>query len=666
MRLPGRAVSWSAWGSAAAFFAIGAFPLHSLDAYGHLAQGRQIAEAGGVPRLDPFSFWQPEPQPWSNYEWAYDLMTWLVYDHLGAAALIVLKCVALAALGFALVVLADRLAKGATLAAPVAATLLVSVAPMARIRFTVRPQIVGLVLPAVLLLGIHALYARETPRRTRRWLVLSLVLMHVAWVNMHGSHLLGLLITLLFLAFSVRTHAFKSMALLLLAQLLGTACTPFGIGIVTDALAHVFDPMYRSVVIEWGPWTPGRPLYLLIGPVVAALLMLAAMRPVTRSGRYGLAYGVFCVVVTVMAFRSLRFVAHQMLFTAPFIGAGLAQLRWVRAAERAVPWVLAIAIAASLSLAPRLEPFVPYGFSEPRLGHPFAVARVIDDHVGEPRILASIQESWPLMFAVPDGRVLVDGRVPFYGPQFIRMVTNSFSDGVAFDALLKQYDVNVVVVDHTDAGQTAAVEYLRHSVAWGLGQVQDRQSMFVREGAAPSLRPFEVLGPGYRVGRLLDPDVSEEEIGLEVERVGHHQSSSAIQSWIAGIRSLRMLARDSDRAGVRLVRDDMEREAARDAYRSLSSAAAVYPGFTAIELYRAMAASAACDRSEAEQALARAKYARETRETTLVGIELALRMGAAEARTRARQHVRWLASHPESGGDPWVVALSREIDARCP
>jgi len=227
-------VSRSAWICAAAFFLAGAFPLYNLDAYGHLAQGRQIAALGRVPTVDPFSFWKPTPQPWSNYEWGYDLVTWLMYDHFGPDALIVIKCLLLAALGYILVVLAHRLAKGAELAAPLAAVVAVFFAPLARIRFTVRPQIVGLVLPAVLLLGISAVYSKRTSPRVKRSVVIALGVMHVAWVNLHGSHLFGLLITILFLAFAVRTAAFASMALLLALQLIATACTPFGLDIVTE------------------------------------------------------------------------------------------------------------------------------------------------------------------------------------------------------------------------------------------------------------------------------------------------------------------------------------------------------------------------------------------------------------------------------------------------
>ena len=661
-----RVVSWSAWVCAAAFFLVGAFPLYNVDAYGHLAQGRQIAELGRVPHVDLFSFWKPTPQPWSNYEWGYDVGTWLIYDHFGPTPLILIKCLLLAALGYILVVLACRLARGAELAGPLAAAVLISFAPLARIRFTVRPQIVGLVFPAVLLLGISTVYSERTSRRVKGWVVVALGFMHVVWVNMHGSHLFGVLITVLFLTFSVRTAAFTSMVALLALQLLATACTPFGVDIVTDALAHVLRPEYRDVVTEWGPWSSAHPLYLLIGPVLATLLVLGAMRPVTRSGRFGLAYGVFCVLVSIMAFRSIRFVAHQLLFTAPFIAAGLAQVKWIRGSRRAVIVVAGLAFAWAMLASPRLEPYVPFGLGEPRLGHAFAAADVIKEHMEEPRILAPIQDSWPLMFAVPDGRFLIDGRVPFYGPEFIRQVTNSFSEPSALNEVLQGYEVDTVVVDHTRAGQSAAVEFLWRSPDWGLGQVQDRQSLFLRRASAPSLQPLRIVGPGYRVGRLLDPGVSNEDIELEASRVGRHPNSKAIQGWIHGLRLLRPLVREGGRAGVRRYRTDDEREAARQAYRSLSEAADIYPGFTSIELYRAMAAMAACDELHAREALEWAAYSGETRETSLVAVELALRTGEGSQRVAAEAHVARLLERDPSARDPWVAAIATDLQTRCP
>ena len=60
------------------------------DTFGHLAQGRAIAAHGGPGLSDPFSFWRETPQPWVDYEWGSDLLTWWIYAAGGWNALVVL------------------------------------------------------------------------------------------------------------------------------------------------------------------------------------------------------------------------------------------------------------------------------------------------------------------------------------------------------------------------------------------------------------------------------------------------------------------------------------------------------------------------------------------------------------------------------------------------
>jgi hypothetical protein len=659
-------MSWSAWASALAFFLAGLFPLFNADAYGHLAQGRQIRALGRVPDVDLFSFWQPAPQPWQNYEWAYDLMTWLVYDNLGANALILLKCLALATLGYLLVLLATRLASGAELAAPLTLTALLLALPVARFRFTTRPQIVGLLFPVILLFGISTLYAEQTSPRRKGWVLAALGLLHVVWVNSHGSHLFGAVITLIFAALAFRTAAFRWMVGLLLLQVLATACTPFGFSIATDAVSHVLRPEYRELVVEWAAWSPKDPLRLLIAPIVTALFVLVAVRPVTRSSRFGLGYGVFCVLLSIMAFRSMRFVAHQLLFCAPFIAAGLSQLPGFRAMRRSALGLAAVAAAASVLWMLQMVPAFGFGFGESKQGYPWASADIIERDVEKPRILASIQDSWLLMFAVPSGQLLIDGRVPFYGPEMIQRVSGNFTDPELFAAELSEYDVNTVVIDNTRSDHVAATEHLIDREDWALAFVEDGHSLFVRRDASPGIKPFEIVGAGYRTGRVLDAGYPDSEVSAEIALLGAQLNTTAIHAWHQGLELLRPLARDGDRAGIRMHRGPDEQARAQAAYEHLSVAANAYPGFTAIELYRAMAALSACDVAEARQALGRSVYGGQTRATSLVGLEVSLRAGGASERAAAAARVEHLNANPGSPGDPWFAAIAGDIDVRCP
>lgn len=665
--VPRRVVTVSAWASAIAFFLTGLFPFFNADGYGHLAQGRQIAELGRVPRVDTFSFWRSTPQPWTNYEWGYDLGSWCIYDRFGANGLILIKCIGLSALGYVLVRLAVRLSQGVSIAAPIALTALLSLLPIARIRFTVRPQIIGLVFPAFLLAGISTLYSEVTSPRTKKLVLLTLLIMQLVWVNAHGSHLLGIAITVVFLAFSWRTSAFRWMMALLGAQLLATTVTPFGASIVRDALDHLVRPEFRSAVTEWAPWSPDDPLRLLLGPVVVSVLVLVTLRPVARSGRFGLGYGVFCVLLCFMGFRSTRFVAHQVLFSAPFIAAGLSHNAGVVKVGRGVWVAVVFAAVVCVIWTSRLVPSFGAGFGEARGDYPWGSALVIERDVADARVLATIQDSWPMVFAAPSARFLVDGRVPFYGPEFIMKVTQSFAQPDSFAQLLQEHDVNAIVIDHTRADHLPATELLLHDPMWNLVFVEDGHSLFVRDDATGTLESLLIVAPGFREGRLLDRDASDADVEAELDRLDPPEAEGALHGWLRGLQALRPVARDGARAGLRMSVTAEERDQTRRAYRLLTEAATVYPGFPSIERYRAMAASSACKTDAARNALARASVTGPSRDTVLAELELTLRGPDGSARDDSLSHLAKLRADPRTKNDPWVLAIAAEADAnvRC-
>ncbi|MEM7137328.1 MAG: hypothetical protein AAF500_12150 [Myxococcota bacterium] len=657
-------VTLSAWVSAAGFGLSGYFPFFNADGFGHLAQGRQVAALGHVPHVDLFSFWRAEPQPWSNYEWGYDLASWWLYDTLGASGLVLIKCLLLAVLGWALVRLGVRLANGNRLAAPMVVGVAALALPIARTRLTVRPQVVGLVFAGLLLLGIGTFYNDNRGRRAKAVTLIGTIVMQVIWVNAHGSHLLGLAIGGLFLAFSWRTTAFRWMLALVVGQALAIGCTPFGFAIVGDSIAHLADPAFRDVVTEWAPWRATDPLRLLVGPTLFAVLTLVALRQVTQHGRFGLAYGSLGVLLCAMAFSSTRFVAHQVLLCSPFIAAGLSAMRPFKNRSAGVAALVAAAMVISVIWTARLEPRFGFGLGESRADAPWGSAAIIDEHLDEARVLATIQDSWLMMFATPKAKFLVDGRVPFYGPAFVSRVTESFADAVAFSALLDEFDVNAVVVDHTRADHIAATEWLSQDPRWSLVHVEDGHSLFVREDTRGPLTPLEVIAPGYRTGAILDPTQPEETIATEVARVTKDNDAGPMNAWLHGLQHLRPLTRDGGRAGLRAAMTPGETERARKAHALLSEAALAYPGFTSIEVYRALAAVASCELDDASRALRRAELAGQTRDTVLAGLELSLRRETDASRARA--HLTQLQAQPATANDPWVLALATDPSPPCP
>jgi hypothetical protein len=247
----------------------------------------------------------------------------------------------------------------------------------------------------------------------------------------------------------------------------------------------------------------------------------------------------------------------------------------------------------------------------------------------------------------------------------MQRVSQSFADQGRFDQLLREYELNTVVIDHTRSDHIAATEYLRGREDWRLAFIEDGHSLFVRRDASSQLEPFRILGAGYRAGRILDANVADAALSAEIGRIGTQENTASIHAWHEGLALLRPLARDGDRAGTRMHRNSNERALARAAYERLGIPAASFPGFTSIELYRAMAALSACDLDEARIALGRARYGGPTRETSLLALELGLRAGDDAERSKAAAHLEQLQANPTSRIDPWVIAIAADSGARC-
>src|SRR5688572_19146072 len=184
------------WAALAALVLAGLYPGDNPDTFGHLAQGRQIAELGRVPVLDTWSLLTPA-RPWHNYEWLSDLVFYGLYHVFGYDGLIGAKCVLLGATSWLLLRLAARW--GGARAEICAALVQIAGIPAVRFRLSDRPHVFGLCLAAAYLLclaGLAELDARAPATRRRLALLFGL---HVLWVNLHGSHLLGLGETVLFL-----------------------------------------------------------------------------------------------------------------------------------------------------------------------------------------------------------------------------------------------------------------------------------------------------------------------------------------------------------------------------------------------------------------------------------------------------------------------------------
>lgn len=654
--------------------AAGLFPVGNADAFGHLAAGRQIAQQGSIPRFDGFSLWKPTPQPWNNYEWLSDLLFWEAFSLFGSNGLIAFKLLLLAVLAGLLVWRGWR-ANG-NLAAWLTGLLIVAAIPGVRFRLAERPHLFGIVLAALFLAGLPRIVEQtdETASRVRAkiW-ICGLVVAQIGWVNLHGSNLFGLALTGIYLfAHLRRPAAVRYLAALLGLQLLASCLSPFGPTILFDSLRHIADPEYRKVVTEWASWSTNDPVWMLAAPLIQTSLAILAAPSLVRRGPAGWASLCVVFILAFMSFRSLRFIGEYLLLSAPVLAEGLAESlgKWPRKRLIAVslPIAAAICVAAPVGAA-YMPPFLPLGWGFTARNLPAGSAAWLAQYLPNPRLFAAIEDSWYLVYELPEARVLVDGRTPFYGARFVREATDALESPPLLRKLLEQYRIDVVVVRHVYQAHQAALRTMLELTDWRLVIIENRYATFIRlspyRGAMLSREALANLPVGYQTGAVWAPDADVAAQHRELKMLARYPNTEAYRGWISALAALKPMLRADGLAGLRPSRDADEQEAATAVAAQLLRTARAVDDIPIIHAYRAMAAVAACDLKTAREALEEARAQDDSRETLLIAQEIALR----ENRTaEVRDFLDKAYALGNTRSDPWLAALSAALanPPRCP
>jgi hypothetical protein len=652
----------------------GLHPVDNPDSFGHLAAGRQIAALGHVPSLDTFSYFRPASQPWVNYEWLSDVALFEVFRVAGFAGLNTGKLALIAAIAALMVWLA--FARAGKLGARLCALVLILAVPALRYRLSVRPHLFGLLWSAIYWIGLLAILAPDddtSMRRRRRW-VIALGCAHVVWVNLHGSHLLGLALTIVACVASVwRPAARKPLATLLGLELAASCISPYGPKIVAGAIEHVFDPRYRLIVGEWQAWTPAQPLWFALGIVLQALLVALAWRGLPRDAA-GLFMRLAALLTLLMAARSMRFVADFLVLSAPLVAEGFAQqyTRWrarrtgpshaSRSLQATSAWWLGLAAASGFAcqLSIRLPPYAAFGLGADTRTLPAASTAWLARERPHARVFAAMEDGWFAMWGAPDARVLMDGRVPFYGPDFMIAMIRAWSSGPALQEVITSSRTDAVIVQPALAEHQAALASMSSAPDFRMVMIENKHALFVKAGPSDGPAALHALSPGYSSGWLLADRADLGAIDRELSRLRTEPNARAYVAWVDALRALRPLAREEGRAGFAPPRDAMERDAAERALERLRPLRAVLEDVPSVSAYHALAAVLACKLDEAERVLHEIRDEDASRESTFAAQELALRRAELDS---VRAFLSAAGALPEAKGDVWLAALKRELDA---
>ncbi|HSO93176.1 MAG TPA: hypothetical protein VLS53_01735 [Candidatus Dormibacteraeota bacterium] len=489
-----------------AIFSLSAVPPLDPDLWWHLANGRLMLALGGWPHFDVFSF-TAAGHPWVVHEWLADLGMFFAYRAGGLPLLVAI---------FALVVVAGAICLHALLRGsglhPTAAVVLTMVGALAgSTAWGARPQLLNLLFTGLLVCYLQ----RYSEGRLSAWYLPPFLWL---WANLHSGFLVGLIISLLFLAGEVfdslrrartvdRRH--KELGVAIVAGLALSLVNPYGIDTLLFPLGTLTSPLIQTNIQEWA----SPDFHSMAGLLFEALLFILLLGLATRRVRAKSSDFLLAAALLYLALSSQRHVPLFVIASAPLTGrcakallemAGsflpaLPQRQAAVAALRANPIaagptnrvllgalnLVLLAVVAAGMIADRAVPNLQPSAETAALsaGEPVqAVESLLAVH--RPLRLFNYYDfgGYALWRLYPvGGRVFIDGRVEVYGPQVFSqyLAVNYLSS--AWPEVLARYRPDAIMMPTNHP----LVTLLAADPDWKLLEKDRVATVFTRVGSTP-------------------------------------------------------------------------------------------------------------------------------------------------------------------------------------
>lgn len=327
-----------AWLALLPIAVIRAGTLAETDTFWQIRTGLFILEQGSIPSADPFS-WTAQGQPWTLNSWGFNVVIGIAY---GLAALpgVALTCAVMVTATYAFTLL---LARRLGAAPGVTASLVLMTSPLLVGWLSARPQLVDYIAILALVMLLYELVSG----RASVWILASIAILTVVWVNLHSASLLGVAVTgattaLVMINRSTRSRSGWCFGALAMTGA-GSLANPYGVGLLSQT-AQV-QAASAGIVTEWNHIDPADPLQLTVLGLGLTALMVAVRR---RDTVFMAALGV-ALVSSILAIRLLPILLLLALPVLAMLASHPAALRFIRR-RRMVLYPPAVAGAVTLAV----------------------------------------------------------------------------------------------------------------------------------------------------------------------------------------------------------------------------------------------------------------------------------------------------------------------------
>jgi hypothetical protein len=452
-------------------FALAAFSPQVLgdgDTWSHVATGEWIIAHGAAPRADPFSHSMPGA-PWTAHEWLSEVLLALALRVGGWSGVVLLTSAAAAAAALIVGLTAARQLRGAPLVLTVAIGLSLVTANL-----LARPHVLALPLAAAW--GAGLLAARDRGRAPP----IGLAALMIAWVNMHGGFIFGLLLIGPFALEAVteapvgaRLLAARAWATFALAALAVALINPYGI----DAFLLPFRLMSVENLSRISEWRPQD--FSHIGTMELALLTLLGLtliRPFSMPPiRAALLIALVAMALQHSRHQVLLGILAPMLLARPIaaaIGMGSAGEEGRRIAR--------IALTATVAAAPAIggaRLIAPIERTD-GASAPISALRAVPPELRAKPVLNDYAFGGYLIFE--HVRPFIDGRAELYGNAMMSLYGRlQAGDEADVESALKRYGIAWTIF----APDSRMVAILDRKPGWRRLYADASAVVHVRDGA---------------------------------------------------------------------------------------------------------------------------------------------------------------------------------------
>ena len=457
-------------------------PVVPHDFWWHLKVGELIAINHKIPSTNIFAWSLPADTPFVYASWLGELLFYRLYRWGGLEIIIFLRNIT-TVLAFGLMAFeARRQSRSWKLAA---LALFVATA-MSASNFHVRPQMVSVIFFPILYIIINR-YLDKSIHPV--WLLVCPVLF-LAWGNIHGGYVLGLILIALFLVGEViakllwpeRARSWKVIGWLGLVAVLCSIAVAINhetIGIYRYIFSLTSNQSVQGLTEEWKAPTPNAP------DTIAFFLSVIILLVVFMYSRYvpSATEALLLIVFLWLAWTGKRSIIWYAMILIPILAKVLAEIfkksKWIVNTQRSTfnTVIFALALLVFFALQPWFIESLPLPskytdkiLQENPVGPllststPIGAAEYLKNHSGGNMFNEMGYGSY-LIWAVPEQKVFTDTRIELF-PYDLWLDYIKVSNGVMVDEIFARYGIDRVLLDKKLQG--ALSSFLENKPDWRL------------------------------------------------------------------------------------------------------------------------------------------------------------------------------------------------------